>query len=173
MRTRLIQFNTKQRYPKMNSFHWKGIGFYLLTNQVLPLISGWKLEDITKIIQFTMKMSGDPAFSADVLAKFYLNASLALWYESLVSLIIIFFKNEPLMVVLYQWVKGCPLKPQTFRLILGVKIQSVKLKHDVTQSKLQKAKKTSNNKLTQEKMRGQRGRLKALAGICYVHESYF
>ena len=25
----------------------------------------------------------------------------------------------------------------------------------------------------QEKMRGQRGRLKALAGICYVHESYF
>ena len=25
----------------------------------------------------------------------------------------------------------------------------------------------------QEKMRGQRGRLRALAGICYVHESYF
>ena len=28
-------------------------------------------------------------------------------------------------------------------------------------------------KLKQEKMRGQRGRLRALAGICYVHESYF
>ena len=25
----------------------------------------------------------------------------------------------------------------------------------------------------QEKMRGQRGRLRALAGICHVHESYF
>ena len=27
--------------------------------------------------------------------------------------------------------------------------------------------------LMQEKMRGQRGRLRALAGICHVHESYF
>ena len=25
----------------------------------------------------------------------------------------------------------------------------------------------------QENMRGQRGRLRALAGICHVHESYF
>ena len=31
----------------------------------------------------------------------------------------------------------------------------------------------STDELFQEKMRGQRGRLKALAGICYVHESYF
>ena len=29
------------------------------------------------------------------------------------------------------------------------------------------------NNYQQEKMSGQRGRLKALAGICYVHESYF
>ena len=28
-------------------------------------------------------------------------------------------------------------------------------------------------KCKQEKMRGQRGRLRALAGICHVHESYF
>ena len=27
--------------------------------------------------------------------------------------------------------------------------------------------------ICQEKMRGQRGRLRALAGICNVHESYF
>ena len=29
------------------------------------------------------------------------------------------------------------------------------------------------NKLEQEKMRGQRGRPRALAGICHTHESYF
>ena len=29
------------------------------------------------------------------------------------------------------------------------------------------------NKLSQEKMRGQRGRLRALAGKSHVHESYF
>lgn len=31
-------------------------------------------------MQFTAKMSTDPAFSCDVVPKFYLNASLALWY---------------------------------------------------------------------------------------------
>ena len=31
----------------------------------------------------------------------------------------------------------------------------------------------SRVKSEQEKMRGQRGRLRALAGICHVHESYF
>ena len=34
-------------------------------------------------MQFTAKMSTDPAFSADVVPKFYLNASLALWYVKL------------------------------------------------------------------------------------------
>ena len=29
------------------------------------------------------------------------------------------------------------------------------------------------NEGVQEKMRGQRGTLRALAGICHVHESYF
>ena len=43
-------------------------------------ILGWRLEDIDKIIQFTAKMSTDPAFSSDVVPKFYLNASLALMY---------------------------------------------------------------------------------------------
>lgn len=36
------------------------------------------MEDIK---QFTAKMSTDPAFSCDVVPKFYLNASLALWYD--------------------------------------------------------------------------------------------
>ena len=31
----------------------------------------------------------------------------------------------------------------------------------------------AQNKYKQEKMRGQRGTLRALAGICHVHESYF
>ena len=31
----------------------------------------------------------------------------------------------------------------------------------------------SRNGEYQEKMRGQRGRLRAVAGICHVHESYF
>ena len=33
------------------------------------------------IKQFTAKMSTDPAFSCDIVPKFYLNASLALWYD--------------------------------------------------------------------------------------------
>ena len=41
---------------------------------------GWQLEDVNKIMQFTAEMSTDPAFSSDVVPKFYLNASLALWY---------------------------------------------------------------------------------------------
>ena len=35
-------------------------------------------------MQFTAKMSTDPAFSSDVVPKFYLNASLALWYVNVV-----------------------------------------------------------------------------------------
>ena len=41
---------------------------------------GWQLENVDTIMQFTVEMSTDPAFSSDVVPKFYLNASLALWY---------------------------------------------------------------------------------------------
>ena len=45
----------------------------------LLLSLGWQLEDVKQIVQFSAKMSTDPAFSADVVPKFYLNASVALW----------------------------------------------------------------------------------------------
>ena len=44
------------------------------------LLTGQPLEEIDHVIQFIVETSTDPAFSADIIPKFYLNASLALWY---------------------------------------------------------------------------------------------
>ena len=54
----------------------KKVNRFFLYIQIL----GWRLEDFDEIVQFTAKMSTDPAFSSDVAPKFYLNVSLALWY---------------------------------------------------------------------------------------------
>ncbi|XP_067031685.1 LOW QUALITY PROTEIN: adenylate cyclase type 10-like [Acropora muricata] len=61
-----------------NDLH--GQALYMCCCFDVILEAGWKLEDISNIMQFTITMSSDPAFSADILPKFYLNASLALWY---------------------------------------------------------------------------------------------
>ncbi|XP_078349307.1 adenylate cyclase type 10-like isoform X2 [Oculina patagonica] len=57
-----------------------GRALYICCCFDLILEAGWQLEEVNKIMQFTAKMSTDPAFSSDVVPKFYLNASLALWY---------------------------------------------------------------------------------------------
>ncbi|RMX45142.1 hypothetical protein pdam_00016498, partial [Pocillopora damicornis] len=55
-----------------------GRALYMCCCFDLILEAGWRLEDFDEIVQFTAKMSTDPAFSSDVAPKFYLNVSLAL-----------------------------------------------------------------------------------------------
>lgn len=57
-----------------------GRALYMCCCFDLILEAGWRLEEFDKIAQFTAKVSTDPAFSSDIVPKFYLNVSLALWY---------------------------------------------------------------------------------------------